>query len=406
MKSINRRRFLKTGITGAAGIMALSPSLVSTASSKSSASSASSEQEKNIIYRTLGKTGLKVPVISFGVMRANNPNLCKAAYEKGIKLFDTANGYQNGNNETMLGNLLKDYPRNSFFLATKVEPGGIDRDGKPSDQTKAEDFLTKFNTSLSRLKMDYVDILYIHGIRNPELFEYKPIINAVKTLKKDGKIKFMGFSTHINESAVINAAATTDTWDVILTSYNFKQTYISELNSAIKRASQAGIGIIAMKTLAGGGFLDKERTKRINSTAALKWALSNPDVTTTIPGMTDFDQLDLNVKILADISITNEEKKDLMIASAETGLYCTGCSKCIPACPMHLPIPDLMRAYMYAYGYSNPAMAYSLLAELRTNDNPCKGCTACNIKCTKNFNIKDKIADISRLVNVPANFLT
>jgi hypothetical protein len=88
MKSINRRGFLKTGITGAAGIMALSPSLVAGSSSKQ-------EQEENIIYRILGKTGLKVPVISFGVMNSEDANLCKAAYEKGIKLFDTANGYQN-----------------------------------------------------------------------------------------------------------------------------------------------------------------------------------------------------------------------------------------------------------------------------------------------------------------------
>jgi predicted aldo/keto reductase-like oxidoreductase len=396
MKNINRRGFLRTGITGAAGIVALSPSLVSAASSK---------QQENIIYRTLGKTGMKVPVISFGVMRSDNPNLCKAAYDKGIKLFDTANGYQNGNNETMLGNLLKDYPRNSFYLATKVKPIGVDKDGKPSDQTTAEDFLDKFNASLSRLKMDYVDILYVHDIRNPEMFEYKPIIDTVKKLKKDGKVKFIGFSTHANEAIVIDAAAGKNIFDVILTSYNFKQTYVNELNSAIKKANQAGIGIVAMKTLAGGGFLDKEKTKPINSTAALKWVLSNPDVTTTIPGMTDFDQLDLNVKILADITITESEKKDLLIAAAETGLYCTGCTKCLQDCPKNLPVPDLMRAYMYAYGYSNPGMAYSLLGELGTNDNPCKDCNTCQVNCTKNFNIREKIADISRLVNVPEDFL-
>ena len=306
----------------------------------------------------------------------------------------------------MLGNLLKDYPRDSFLLATKVKPAGVDKEGKPSNQTTAEDFLEKFNTSLSRLKMDYVDILYVHDISNIELLEYKPIINTVKKLKKEGKIRYMGFSTHRNEPVVINAAAATKNWDVILTSYNFKQTYISELNSAIKKANQAGIGIVAMKTLAGGGFLDKEKTKRINSTAALKWALSNPDVTTAIPGMTDFDQLDLNVKILADITITDEEKKDLLIASAEICLYCTGCGKCIPECPMNLPVPDLMRAYMYAYGYSNPAMANSLLGELGTNDDTCKECDTCEVVCTKKFNIKEKIADISRLVNVPADFLT
>ena len=395
MKNVNRRAFLRTGITGAAGIVALSPSLVS----------AVSEPQQNFITRTLGRTGMNVPVISFGVMRADNPNLCKAAYEKGIKLFDTANGYQNGNNEIMLGNLLKDYPRNSFYMATKVKPAGVDSNGKPSDLTTAGDFLAKFNTSLTRLKMDYVDILYIHDIRNPEMFEYKPIIDTVKKLKKDGKVKFIGFSTHANEPVVIDAAAGLNIFDVILTSYNFKQTYVNEMNSAIKKANQAGIGIVAMKTMAGGGFLDKEKTKPINSTAALKWVLSNPDVTTTIPGMTDFDQLDLNVKLLSDISISDAEKKDLILACAETGLYCTGCTKCLQLCSKKLPVPDLMRAYMYAYGYSNPRMAYSLLGELGTNDNPCKDCNVCQVNCTKNFNIREKIADISRLINVPADFL-
>jgi len=396
MKSINRRGFLRTGIAGAAGMVALSPSLVS---------AASSAQQNDIIYRTLGKTGMKVPVISFGVMRADNPNLCKAAYEKGIRLFDTANGYQNGNNETMLGTLLKNYPRDSFYLATKVKPAGTDREGKPTGQTTAEDFLSKFEASMSRLKMDYVDILYVHDIRNPEMLEYKPIINAVKKLKKEGRIKFIGFSTHANEALVIDAAASLGTFDVILTSYNFKQTYINELNSAIKKANQAGIGIVAMKTLAGGGFLDKEKTRPINSSASIKWVLSNPDITTTIPGMTDFDQLDLNVRLLTDISITDVEKKDLIAASDEIGLYCTGCSKCLQSCPKNLPVPDLMRAYMYAYGYSNPGMAYSLLGELGAGDNPCKDCNVCQVECTKNFNIREKIADISRLVNVPADFL-
>jgi predicted aldo/keto reductase-like oxidoreductase len=254
--------------------------------------------------------------------------------------------------------------------------------------------------------MDYVDILYIHDIRSPEMLEYKPVINAVKKLKNEGKVKFIGFSTHGNEPTVIDAAASMNTFDVILTSYNFKQAYVGQIQSAIKKASAAGIGIVAMKTLAGGGFLDKEKTKPVNTSAALKWVLSNPDITTAIPGMTDFDQLDLNVRLLSDISITESEKKDLAMASTETGLYCTGCTRCIASCPKNLPVPDLMRAYMYAYGYSNPAMAYSLLGELGTSDDPCKGCNSCKIECTKKFNIREKIADISRLVNVPSDFLS
>jgi uncharacterized protein len=396
IRNIDRRGFLKSGITGATGIIAFSPSIIGTTPQV---------QGNEVIYRTLGKTGLKIPVISFGVMRADNPGLCKAAYEKGIKLFDTAHGYQNGNNETMLGNVLKEYPRDSFLLATKVKPIGIDKEGKPTSQTTTEDFLEKFSISLSRLQMDYVDILYVHIVDNPELLTCKPVLEALKKLRKDGKIRYAGFSTHRNEAAVINAAAEKGNWDVILTSYNFMQTYAEELKSAIRKASQAGIGIVAMKTLAGGGYFDKEKTKPINTSAALKWALSNQDITTAIPGMTDFDQLDLNVKMLTDITLTDKEKNDLVVPTAETGLYCNGCSKCIAQCSRKLPVPDLMRAYMYAYGYSSPSMAHSLLSEIGTSDNPCGDCTGCSVECVKKFRIREKISDISRLVNVPEEFL-
>ena len=146
-----------------------------------------------------------------------------------------------------------------------------------------------------------------------------------------------------------------------------------------------------MKTLAGGGFLDKEKTKPINTTAAIKWALSNPDIHTTIPGMTQFDQLDLNVKILADVTLTDQEKKDILIASAQPGLFCSGCEECIQACPLKLSVPDLMRAYMYAYGYSNPSQAYSLLKELEYGNDPCKNCSGkCSVKCSRDFNVKGK----------------
>jgi len=394
MSRINRRKFLLTGIAGA-GMAAVSPSLFA---------SITPAENEDIIYRTLGRTGLKVPVISFGVMRSDNPGLCKAAFEKGIKLFDTANNYQGGNNETMLGNLFKDYQRDSFFLATKVRPG-TDRGGNITDQTSPEKFLEDFGVSLSRLQMDYVDILYVHDISNPEVLEYKPIINAVNKLKKEGKVRFMGFSTHRNEATVIDAAADLDIWDVILTQYNYRMASIDEMNTAIKKAAGAGIGIVAMKTLAGGGFLDRERTLPMNTTAAIKWVLSNPDVHTTIPGMTNFDQLALNEKILTDITLTDNEKSDLMAAKNTPGLFCSGCRKCVATCPHNLPIPDLMRAYMYAYGYMSPSMAKTLLEELGINSDPCSSCETCSVSCLNNFPIKEKIADVARLVNVPGEFL-
>jgi uncharacterized protein len=396
MGDLGRRRFLWTSMVGAAGAMAF-PSSFSLAKDETA--------EKTMITRTLGKTGLNVPVISFGVMRADNAALCKAAYENGILLFDTAHGYQNGNNETMLGNVFRKIPRNSFIIETKIKPSGVSKDGKPTEQTTADDFLEKFTLSLSRLQMDYVDMLFIHDVSNPEFLSFKPIVSALEKLKKQGKAKFIGFSTHNNMAGVISAAADMTTWDVILTSYNFKIENLTEMNAALRKANQSGIGIVAMKTLAGGGFLDKEKTKPINTSAALKWVLSNTDIHTTIPGMTTFDHLDSNLKVLADINMSDQEKKDILIACAEQGLFCTGCNKCMKACPQNLPVPDLMRAYMYAYGYSSLPMAYNLLGELGTGSSPCVNCDSCLIDCTRNFNIKEKISDVSRLVNVPSDFI-
>lgn len=405
MEKFNRRRFLKTGIAGAAGVALLSTEF---------AEGKPSKQEKKIIYRTLGKTGIKVPVIGMGVMNANNPALIKAAMDKGITFYDTANGYQNGRNEEMLGEVFKEYPRNSFIISTKVAPNRVDTNtGIPTSATTPEDFLEKFNTSLKRLRMEYVDILYMHKALSPEMVNFKPIVKVMQQLKKEGKTRFIGVSTH-NLPKIIDAMVKAGIWDVVLTTYNFLNTELIRANSeppvfnmdiAIKKASDAGLGIVGMKALAGGGFLDKARTKPINTTAAIKWVLSNPNVHTTIPGMTNFDQLDLNMKILEDITLNDQEKKDLSFAQNEAGLYCIACNNCIPDCKLNLPIPEIMRAYMYAYGYANKELAYTLLTNLSTGDNPCSKCEKCSATCTKNFNIKEKITDISRLVNVPSDFI-
>ena len=118
MEKFNRRRFLKTGIAGAAGVAVLSTEF---------AEGKPSKQEKKIIYRTLGKTGIKVPVIGMGVMNANNPALIKAAMDKGITFYDTANGYQNGRNEEMLGEDLKIIPAIHLLYQLRLHLTGLIR---------------------------------------------------------------------------------------------------------------------------------------------------------------------------------------------------------------------------------------------------------------------------------------
>jgi len=392
---MKRRTFFRSGLAGAAGITMLgTPAMAGKGRIA----------DGDIVYRTLGKTGLKLPVVSFGVMRSDNDSLVKAAYEAGMKMFDTAHGYMNGRNEEMLGGFFSQVPRDSFVIATKVKPAGVDRAGLPTKETTASDFLEKFNLSLTRLKMEYVDILYMHAADSVELVRHKEIVNVMLDLKKKGRVRYIGISTHKNEPLVINTMVDDGIWDVVLTSYNYRQTYLPELNSAIDRAASAGMGIVGMKSLAGG-WLDRERTKPVNVQAALRWVISNPNVHTTIPGITAFDQLETDLKIMKDVILTEQDKAELIAESDCPGLYCNACSNCVPGCPNSLPIPEMMRAYMYAYGYRNAAMASELLSEASVKADPCAGCNSCTATCVRGFDIREKITDISRLVNVPYDLI-
>ncbi|MRR21677.1 oxidoreductase [bacterium] len=393
---MKRRTFFRSGLAGAAGITLLGNRAMA---------GNGKNYDGEIIYRTLGKTGLKLPVVSFGVMRSDNSALVKAAYEGGMKMFDTAHGYMNGRNEEMLGGFFSTVPRDSFVVATKVKPSGVDsRTGLPSKDTTAESFLSMFNLSLDRLKLDYVDILYMHAAESVEMVRHKETVKAMLDLKKQGKVRFIGISTHKNEPLVINTMAEDGIWDVVLTSYNYRQTYLAEMNSAIEKAAAAGMGVVAMKTMAGG-WLDRERTKPVNVQAALRWVISNPNVHTTIPGITAFDQLETDLKVMRDINLTDQEKAELVADASWPGLFCNACSNCVPGCPNNLPIPELMRAYMYAYGYRNAAMASELIAETAVKSDPCAGCENCSASCIRGFDLKEKITDISRLVNVPYDLL-
>jgi predicted aldo/keto reductase-like oxidoreductase len=393
---MKRRTFFRSGLAGAAGITMLGGSALA---------AGRRSDEGEIIYRTLGKTGLTIPVVSFGVMRSDNPSLVRAAYEGGMKMFDTAHGYMNGRNEEMLGGYFSTIPRESFVLATKVKPAGVDsRTGLPSRDTTSESFLSMFNLSLSRLKMDYVDILYMHSAESVEMVRHKEIVKTMLDLKKQGKVRFIGISTHKNEPLVINTMIEDGIWDVVLTSYNYRQTYLAEMNSAIEKAGAAGMGVVAMKTMAGG-WLDRERTKPVNAQAALRWVISNPNVHTTIPGITAFDQLETDLKVMRDIVLTDQEKAELVANAVFPGLYCNACSNCVPGCQNNLPIPELMRAYMYAYGYRNAAMASELLRETSVSADPCSSCNGCTANCVRGFDLKEKISDIARLANVPYDLI-
>jgi uncharacterized protein len=391
----DRRHFIRTSLAVATGAM-----LTGTLQARSVQDGDGKKLPAAVKHtRTLGRTGLVLPVVSMGVMRADNPGLVRSALEKGFLHLDTAHGYQKGRNEEMLGKLLADYPRESFIISTKVPA----ENGESSAAVRA--WLGRVEVSLQRLKMDHVDILYLHAAGSKTETLEPSMLDALQQAKEKGYARFLGVSTHKNEPDVLDAATDSGIYDVVLTSVNFKQDHYPSVKAAIARAAKAGVGIVGMKTMAGG-FLDREKTKPVNCKAALKFVLQDPNVTTTIPGITSFEQLEENGSVNQDLVLTGEEQDVLAAGRLEGGLYCQGCEHCVAGCPRGVSIPDYMRAFMYTYGYRDLAMARDVVTRVDAAGDPCSDCSVCSAECVKGFPVRERIADVRRVGMIPEEFLS
>jgi predicted aldo/keto reductase-like oxidoreductase len=135
--------------------------------------------------------------------------------------------------------------------------------------------------------------------------------------------------------------------------------------------------------------------------------LQNENIASIVSGMTSLEQLQKNVAMIRNLKMTEQELKDLNLASfdSETGLYCQQCKQCLPQCPHNLDIPTIMRSYMYAYGYKNASQAYLNMATVDLSGKPCEKCESCSVNCSSGFDVKNKIMDIARLKDVPKDFL-
>jgi len=396
-KGMRRRDFLKSSVVGLGGFTYLSSNAWNDSPVQEGAAG-------KFVRRTLGKTGMQLPVITMGVMNTSNPALVRAALEAGLFFLDTAQGYQRGTNESMIGEVLKGRPRDTFALATKASLPKHQTTGLYGEEATEEAFTKKIDTSLKNLGLDYVDIYHHHGVWTREAALYEPILTALEKAKKAGKTRFVGITTHRNEPEVIHAAVDSKVYDVVLTAYNFRQKHAEEVKKAIARAADAGLGVVAMKTI-GGNVGGAYHNQAIDVRAALKWALQDTNVHTVITGFTTFDQLELDLTVLKDFSLAKLERENLRKATLQASFYCQGCGRCVTQCVGQLPIPDLMRASMYLYGYRNLAAAQDLLLSLTLPSSPCVECSACPVQCLNEWNVRERIRDIVRLRDVPSEFI-
>jgi uncharacterized protein len=341
-------------------------------------------------YRQLGKTGLKVTEVGFGCMITSDPSVIERAADIGINYFDTARGYQSGNNEKMVGGALKS-KRKDIVLSTK------------SHGANKEAALNDLNTSLRELGTDYVDVWYLHA-RNKGSEITDDLIEAQQIAKKEGKIRFAGVSTHSGQADVIQTALKTGKIDVVLLGYNFARDLA--LDPVVEAARKAGVGMVAMKVMAGGfrrakpGEKTAEILKREGAMlSALKWVLKNPNIDTTIPSMTDMDQLDENLKAMsAPFSATDEK---VLAAQLEhiSPMYCRMCQECTGTCAKGLPVQDMLRVLTYADGYGQFALARERFLELPQEHTQvrCNECPTCSFTCPLGVKVAERLTRAQEL---------
>jgi predicted aldo/keto reductase-like oxidoreductase len=400
MKTDNRRDFLKKSILGISGV-ALVPCMMK----ENATNLAFIPSPPELPVRMLGKTGIKIPLISMGAADATDPGLVRAAYEAGIKLFFSATYYGEGKNEKLVGDGLKGLPRDSFVIGTAVPPDGFDnRTGTFPKGFDADAYVRKAEGSLQRFGLDYVDILLFPFAGKRETVMNEEVLKAMTQLKKQGKTRFLGIASHNDVEEALKAAADSRIYDIAMPAYNYKTLNKESMNDSIAYAVKSGMGIVAMKTTAGA-FREKSGTP-LNTNAALKWVLKNENVASVVSGMSSLEQMQKNLTMIKDLKMTEQEFKDLNLTAqlSETGLYCHQCKQCLPQCPGNIDVPAIMRSYMYAYGYKNIKQAWYTLADAGYS-RQCENCTTCRVNCCAGFDVKNKIEDISRLRDVPVDLI-
>jgi predicted aldo/keto reductase-like oxidoreductase len=342
-------------------------------------------------YRILGKTGLKVTSVGFGCMVTSDGSVVQRGADLGITYFDTARTYSGGNNERMVGAALKG-KRNSITLSSK------------SHAATRQEALDNLDTSLKELGTDHLDIWYLHAKTKPEEVT-DDLIDAQQTAKKAGKIRFAGVSTHAGQPVLIPWLAKNPNIDVILSAYNF--TLDPAVTAALEQAAAAGKGVVAMKVMAGGfrsikpGDPAYAKLKQDGGLlAALKWAMRDPKaVHTTIPSITDNEQLDENLTAMQKPYGPAEMKLLAERMELIRPFYCRTCGQCDGNCRQGLPVADMLRILTYADGYGQFALGRERFMELAPEHTSvkCADCSGCTVQCPHGVKVVERLTKAQEL---------
>jgi predicted aldo/keto reductase-like oxidoreductase len=342
--------------------------------------SASKQAPEQLIVpkRPFGKTGVDVSILSLGgVLRSSDQLIFRQAYKMGVTYWDTADSYGRGKNEKAIGKYFAKFPndRKQIFLVTKA--------GTSDPQKLTE----KLNTSLQRMNTAYVDLYFVHYVKNVKKSLTAEVKAWAEKAKAEGKIRFFGFSTHKNMENCLLEGAKLGWINGIMMSYNYRLMVKDKMKRAVDACVKAGIGLTAMKTQAAfsanfyssigsetdealklnESFLNKGYTAE---QAKLKVVWENPNIASICSAMPNMTILQANVAAAVNKqNLSGGDKQRLKQYAQQTAPgYCAGCANiCESAVDHDLPISDILRYSMYHHSYGDRDTTARLFNALPTD---------------------------------------
>jgi len=375
----SRRQFLQAGLAlPAAGLVS------------SSGLDSAFQASPQVVYRTLGKTGLKVSGVGYGIGFVPHTDVVARAIDMGINYYDTSRDY--GDSEKMFSEVIKG-KRDKIIIATK------------SPSRRKADIIKDLDTSLQALGTDYVDIWHLHARDTPAAIPDEAI-EAMRECKKSGKARFVGFSCH-DPNNMVDFLIKSETFDVMQTTYSFAiGTRYRE--AAVKKLHDAGIGVIAMKVVVALSGLHLKRTDNPPATTAttegpllgIKWVLNNPAIGTTVPFMQTIPELEMNFRAMSEPYTPADEKNLYVLNEQIRPLYCRMCYECKGQCPKGVPVTDVLRFLAYhdfCGNYHQAVVSFRDLAK-EIRDVRCSDCSTCAIKCPNGVHVQDRLIRAQELL--------
>ncbi len=364
---------------------------------------------QDIKLSALGMGGMRLPVVDGSYDKIDveqTREMIAYAIENGVNYFDTAWGYHEGNSENVMGKLLLEYPRESYYLATKFP--GYDL----NNMDKVEEI---FESQLKKCGVEYFDFYLFHNVCELNIDAYLDkkyrIYDYLMEQKKNGRIRHLGFSVH----------GTLETMKRFLDAYGkdmeFCQIQLNWLDWKMQNAkakvellNELNIPIWVMEPVRGGKLATlapeyEEKLKDLRPDASVvEWAFrylqSIPSVTVTLSGMSNMEQLKQNIDTFKTENPLSENEVTTLfdIAKAMTAkdtLPCTACRYCTSHCPMSLDIPNLIELYNEHSFSGGGFLAPMAIGALPENKKPsaCLGCRACEAVCPQKIKISEMMAD-------------